>query len=610
MIMVHHRTLIRGAGLCAPLLLAACSNTVQPDTQLGTLAVTFPAEGVTAPGGIVRLGADFWVSDHLLGFCRLESGADPDFDIDQDSCKTDAASPGQPSFGGGFVFVPDNSSKGTSVWRYAFDTTNTLGAGTEIPLDPVAEPTRLAATAIIGGDVYVGSIKSGAIRRIVGGVSGGTTVDTVGQTSSGGGIAGLAAVGTDLYIAEETGVTKLTNAAGTAVPTASGAAAPLSIAANGTDLFIGDGNVILRFNTANNMETEWATDFAFPTAIYADATSPAILVGDDPTEDEQGFAGYVDEIAFGETGRGGGLGQPLTTGAKFADRLTAPGGLIRLGPDWWVSDHVLGFCRLDLNATAGLLRVNQSTCKTDAASPGQASFLQTNSPTSGSGLVFVPDNSSKGQGIWRFPYTRGTRSLGTGRLIRLATATNLPRPTATALSPSGTFLYVSYLKSNNLTRITNLTATSPTFVRAWGRTGDTKGASSLAIARDLDGNNTLYLAASTGVKTVQLACSPSPSGCIADATTISAAAPLALASNGNKTVFVADGAAGNLVLTYDVDTDTTQVLASEGTNDRAFKFISALAFRNIQGVGHVYAADDPTEGDQVLRGAAWDITIP
>lgn len=610
------RPILKLTALSALLLCAACGVAPQ-NVQLDTLATTFPVTGVTAPGGVIKLGSSFWVSDHLLGFCRMDDGG-----VNQATCVADAASAGQASAAGGFVFVPDNSSQGEAVWRYTFDPlSGTLSAPARIQV--LADRSRPSATAVVGNDVYVGYIRSGVIERIVGGAAGGTAVAPVGGTSDGGGVGGLAAVGGDLYLAEEGAVTKLAGVAGCAgtciaASTVSQAALPLSITASGTDLFIGDLERILHLDTLSGAEEAWAAGFAFPTGLAAEPSAfegdgdPAhdfvVYVGDDPTEGDFVAQGYVKAVYFGDDG-GGVAEEPLTTGTKLATGLTAPGGLVRLplnsgGFNWWVSDHTLGFCRMQTGPNGLLTVVNQTTCFSPAnlASPGQASF------DAARNLVYVPDNSSKGRGVWRIVYNPATGLLGRGTLINLGTN----RATATALRANGNTLYVGYLKSARITRIQNPSALSPTVTLNWGRTGDGRGAVSLALGDVNDGfnapYNALYLAATAAVKTIPLSCA---AACLATDTTIAAAAPLALASNGNNLIFVADGPLGNRVLRYHVATDATDLLATSGTApERGFKFISALTYYRQGGVARVVAADDPTEAAQLFQGVAWDITLP
>jgi hypothetical protein len=120
----------------------------------------------------------------------------------------------------------------------------------------------------------------------------------------------------------------------------------------------------------------------------------------------------------------------------------------------------------------------------------------------------------------------------------------------------------------------------------------------------------LDAAADTGVFKAPLGCN---TGCV-QASTVNSATPLTLASDGNNTLFVADGVLGNLLLRYDVATDETVILASRGNNsgpgnpERSFKFITGLGTAlddNL--VLHIYVADDPSDGAQVLQGAVWDV---
>jgi Prealbumin-like fold domain len=627
--------------LCLVFLLAACNigrkpapqQPAEPAPTLETQATTFPVTGITAPGGILKLGvganANFWIADHVSGFCRMDLGI-----INATTCRADAASAGQPSFlltdagtGAGFVFVPDNSSKSLGVWKYSFNGT-ALGVGSLIS-NGIEADSRPTSTAVIGNDLYVGYIRSDVISRVLGVTGTPGAADIFASTSDGGGAFALGGIGKDLYLGETSGLTVVTdvgNCANTATcspeATASGATAPTAIAAVGSDLFIADINSILHYNSVTGSEEVWATQFAFPTGVFAvaDPTNSKgfkVYVADDPTAGAGNAAGYADEFAFGTTGGGTGVAEPISVGVEVAPGMTAPGGLVKLGNDWWITHHVEGVCRLD-PGTGGLLTIATSTCKTNQVSPGQASFDPIHN------LLYVPDNSAQGSKIYRYPYNPGTRTLGNPSQIGLAG--NKPRPSGTALSISAdgltTRLFISYVRVNRVDVYTSTfpanpsttTFTNPTTakVTAWGAVND-RASESLTIAKNSAGQPTLYAATSIEVQQADVNCA---SNCAFSSTTIGSSAPVAVGSDGNNTIFIGEGVLGSIVLRYDVLTDTTDVLADKGNDPqgnflRPFRFISAFGVEtNAAGVvTQVLAADDPSAGG-APAGIVWRIANP
>jgi hypothetical protein len=619
-------------------LLAAC-NVNQVDSTLTSLATTFPVEGVTAPAGILKLGvganASFWVADHALGFCRMDNRV-----INQATCRRDAVSPGQPSFylsntatGAGFVFIPDNSSRGQGVWRHSFTpATQTIGVGTLISAG-IAPRSRPTATTLIGTDLYVGYIRTDVIQRIANATTTPVAAEDVTSTSDGGGVVGLASVGQDLYIADASAISVVRdiNNAGCseiifclAEETSSTVESPTSLTAVGSDLFIGDLNSILHYDTANESQEVWATLFSFPTAVAAlsDGSSgpgnPAfkVYVGDDATAGELTGQGYVVQVARGGTGRGTGVPDAMSEGVKFAEGVTAPGGILKIRNDWWVSDHINGFCRLDPDSS-NVLAIKLSTCKTNQVSPGGASFDPLYN------FVYVPDNSSRGDSVYRYPYNPTTRTLGTPVRINLRDAKS--RPSATALRTETrtdgsvvTKLFVSYVRRSKISLVISTfpigrtTPSAVTLTPTWASVGG-RASESITLAKNALGQPILYAMVDTRVQQARADCT---TACTFTDTTIGSSSPSAIGSDGNNTLFIAEGLLGNIVLRYNVLRNTTEVLATTGHDDngdveRKFKFVSGFAVDvNSSGVvTHVYAADDPTAGEGP-EGKVWKIGNP
>lgn len=120
------------------------------------------------------------------------------------------------------------------------------------------------------------------------------------------------------------------------------------------------------------------------------------------------------------------------TGTLYgAGNLTLPEGIALLGGDVWEADHGLGLCRLDA-APPGApapFQINQATCNSAAFSPGQMAFDLANN------FLYVPDNATKGRGIWRLKFNSITRTLGSPFLLAAGGGgTGVNRASAVALA--------------------------------------------------------------------------------------------------------------------------------------------------------------------------------
>jgi hypothetical protein len=185
-----------------------------------------------------------------------------------------------------------------------------------------------------------------------------------------------------------------------------------------------------------------------------------------------------------------------TTGTIYANGLNSPGGTVAMGSHLWVSDHVNGFCRLDRNAATGKFTINLGTCNTAAASPGQPTFDPASS------MVYVPDNSTKGNAVYRLKFNPLTETVSTSAALGTSAIAAGTKPTATALGPDGS-LYVGSIKSGKIVRVAN-PATTGSPVQTVGSTTDGRGASGLAFANASDGSLTtsLYIAEGGGISEI------------------------------------------------------------------------------------------------------------
>src|SRR5262249_29915783 len=115
-----------------------------------------------------------------------------------------------------YLFVPDASTKSTSVVRFQYSAANETLSGSlsmnvsiNNTVDGGAAGARPVAAALSPtGDLYVAFIKTGSIMKIAGALtttSGAPAVSRVAATSDGRGVNALLFVGNDLYIAESGG---------------------------------------------------------------------------------------------------------------------------------------------------------------------------------------------------------------------------------------------------------------------------------------------------------------------------------------------------------------------------------------------------------------------
>jgi hypothetical protein len=599
---------------------------------------TIAASGITSPYGSVwlpgSLGGHLWVADHALGFCRLDAtapGSAVPLAINSATCNVSAVSPGQPDFdaASNFVYVPDNSSKSQGVWRLMFDPA-TETVRTDIRIAPTAGlgSNRPSAVAFshYDGKLYVSFLKNGNISRITtpNGVS--QTVEPVGSSSDGARVSGLAFVDWDLYLVEKTAVTRISCATSLlckggckASPIGVSIASPVALTADDANrvLYIADLSKVYRFtlgtsilDTMSSAGTLNGTNLAYQNinGLGLDAGGN-LFIGDDQSAGATAGQGHIWMLAAGSTPDvSGGTPAPpagLTVSAEYAPSVTAPYGPIFLADSsgtpgsghMWIADHTQGFCRLDVmmpGVQGSLYGINAATCNRSAVSPGQPSFdVTTNS-------VYVPDNSSKSQGVWRLTFNPVTETLSKPTLLAAGKGLGGNRPVGTALGVDGK-LYVSFLKNGSILRLTTPSGPAQN-VESIGSSSDGRRVLNLAFV-----GNDLYLAETAAISrilgTTSNACT---GGCKAASLGINVAVPAALTSDGVDTLFLADATSA---YRYTLSTATLDVYSTGGTYNG-----SILGFSNISGLGldpagNLYVGDDPSAGAQIGQGHVWQAPV-
>ncbi len=237
---------------------------------------TAPTGGLWVPDGALPTGGRLWVADHTFGFCPVQpttatnsSAAFIGSPLAPTGC---ILAGGQPAMDPATLtaFLPDDSSKSVGIIRVQYRTNTKLFTGSRRTLNGNVANRRcksgnlagcrpIAAALDPGGDLYIITQRAGGdIYRIRNALTNNPSgVQLVASTSDGGGAQSLAFVGSDLYIAEATGVTMIQDPSnrvpanidgeGLCTPNNSCLASdvglgflPLAVGSDGTNLFISD----------------------------------------------------------------------------------------------------------------------------------------------------------------------------------------------------------------------------------------------------------------------------------------------------------------------------------------------------------------------------------
>jgi hypothetical protein len=174
----------------------------------------------------------------------------------------------------------------------------------------------------------------------------------------------------------------------------------------------------------------------------------------------------------------------------LASGVTHPRGLLWLNSNWWVSDQVLGFCRIDQNPISGAGSLTTCFQADSSFIPGQPAASAPDS--SGLQTVYVPDASGATSNIYRFVFTPGPGG-GTLVLNGILDGTGSRKGTVvqSVALPTGPFndgaLYIIYSDSGFVEKIQN-PATAPSAPTQIARLFNGIGAISMAF-----NGNDLYI---------------------------------------------------------------------------------------------------------------------
>ena len=629
--------------------LSAFSQTVTSDAQ-------YVLNQVTAPVGIVRIRTattnDYWVADHLRGFCRYAklSAAAP-FTLDPATCLTGGPTAvGKPHWDSdnNFLYIPDLSSASRGVWRYTYTpATRRFGTPRLMGTNGGGLGAQRPHTVALGpdGSLYVGTLRNANIYRITTPGASAQTVTIVGSTNDAISPVDIAFVGANLWIAQSASISRV-NAIRTCTSTARCVAAPTNTRVTAPTAIVGlTGRVVFtdvlagaafihNYDIAADRQDIWSqtlipnggtTPLPYPGITGLSRGVSEILIGADLVEGPA-LAGNVYSLAatapFAVPGTPGVPPAPAIpaglVSANFANEgVTLPAGAITLGStaankSVWVSDHLFGFCRLDPVAASSPIRytINQTTCVVNAISPGQPVYH------AGTRTVFVPDNSSRSTGVWRYTYNLTSKLLGSP--VRLgASAFAGVRPTTLAIS--GTNVFVGSITSPLIRKIVNATTATAAAttgaanvalnVPIVGRTSNGLGINALAISE-----GTLYVGQLEGLESL-------PNANTAPAGVQTSTTPVAANWNILDVQALLAPAAGKLLVAsslgvYSINLavagSTPVLLTSKGigripgvATPEQLYLISGLGL-NI--AGDLVIGDDPYLGDFAAFGRLW--TIP
>lgn len=264
---------------------------------------------VTGPAGGALVDGHFWVSDHSGAFCRMDlnqtpapSGVYAEALCYIGALPTGQDKPnqmGQPSWDSArnLSYVPDYKSNSLGVWRFAYSSSTQRMTGYPVQLAPNAGlgGNRPDAT-VLGpdGNLYVGFLSTGDIKRVTNpsGDPSTQTVQTIGKSSLGKRVFGLAFVGNDLYLAEANGLTVIRNATS---PSCTGGCQAVRVAGTPnveTDAIVAQGTDTVYFAQANSVYQYTISTGSL--AVYANAgvltPDQAALVAQNPNASNYAWA--------------------------------------------------------------------------------------------------------------------------------------------------------------------------------------------------------------------------------------------------------------------------------------------------------------------------------
>lgn len=550
-------TLLAGAGALS-IAPAALGIDTAGDPRQSLYAGGFTVPGEVAAGlGDTSLNRALIAADEALGLLSLVPGTDNLLNL-PNALGGAPISASQLTVQDGHLYVVDQE---TGIVRIPWDTVAgawDVAAGVVITdaAFPIDRPISLASDD--AGNLYSGFITSGEIAKIASPSDAPVITRNYASTSDGGGAQALAfdAATSTLYLAEATGVSTL------AIPDPPGDSAGAATALAGVSLHPaggialdaqgltwpadpdGDGPLVATKNllvgTAQGIEQINLTGSVSPavplmrryarglsnvsglhlltSALDApdsligpvdDYPSGTLLAGEDPSAGADGAFGQYVAIRPGAPPANASAALTAPPSHPVVNNLTTPADLAwddnnRL----WVSDHMGGPLRVTLDRFGGIGSTQQifnspllpyipGLPMMPFDSVGALAFDQF-------GHLYLTDNATQGTAsVWKVPADPQTRQLQASRIVKVAEFRTVDgrslQPDALAVDRNGD-LYVGFIRTNQIARISDLQSTSPVIEPAWSFTSTGNPATGLEV----DPENRLLVSEGTVVTRVSI----------------------------------------------------------------------------------------------------------
>jgi hypothetical protein len=337
-----------------------------------------------------------------------------------------------------------------------------------------------------------------------------------------------------------------------------------------------------------------------------------MFIGDDPTAGANAFGGHIYVVpakapadALGKPGAPATPPPPpsLKVGAYFGGGTSLPNDGVWLpGPagtpgHLWISDSVLGFCRVDATG------LNPATCDTSTAKPGQPAFDAVNN------FVYLPDQSTAGVGVLRVTFDPRSETIVPNSAVVIAPGQGLEgqKTSGAALDPTTGALYLGFLNRNTtapteIARVNNPTSATPT-VDFIANTTRHKPIFTLAFV-----GPDLYIGDNGGLEWIQNAPACGAGQC-ASILLLNVRGPRGMATDGTDHIYMAGPAIpggcpptcpapGTLttpVEVYTISTGDLSTFSSQGTlaDGKTLSDYEVVDSITVDPKGNVYIADDP-----------------
>jgi chitobiase/beta-hexosaminidase-like protein len=390
---------------------------------------------------------------------------------------------------------------------------------------------------------------------------------------------------------------------------------------------------IVRYTINKDTQDSYSNFGVFPdgtTVQYSFGFSPTqspdgrMFLGDDPSAGASSGNGHIWMIPAGAPADVlGAPGAPATpppppsqkVGTIYGSGVSLPNDGVwlpgALGGHLWIADGAAGFCRMDANTAVGApapFALNSATCDITTTKPGQPAY-DPNAQADGTHFVYLPDQSTKGQGVIRVKFNPTTETIVAGSGIPVAPGQGLEnqKTAGAALNPVSGTLYLGFLGRNTtapteIARVHNPGSAAPTvdFVANVTRHKP-------IFTLDFVGQD-LYVGNNGGLDVLTNADACAPGAC-ASIQVLNTRGPRGMASDGVDKIYMAGPsipagcpptcpAPGTLttpvqvftVSTGDFSTFSSQGVLSDGVTLSAYDVVDSIT---IDPAGNVYVADDP-----------------